>query len=64
MVADLICFNWTDIYFNHVCAKVYQILAPSKNNWIKEWRLVNANELGMTACGSDWKKKTVADNIK
>ena len=62
--SDLTCdrrFNmlWTDTYFNRVRAKVYQILASSKNNWIKQWRLVKANVLGMTACGSDWKKKTV-----
>ena len=49
---------WTDL--NRVSAKVYQI------RWeIEQWRLGKANLLGMTACGSDWKKNGlfVGDNI-
>ena len=71
--SDLICGRrlqmlWSDIYLNHVCAKVYQIWVSSIKSIIGDrGRLVKASLLGMTACVSDWKKWTglfVGDNIK
>ena len=38
----------------------------SESSKIDQWRLGKANLLGMTACGSDWKKTSVlfvGDNI-
>ena len=57
---------WTDIYFNRVCAKVYEIIVFKVYLEIEQWRLGKANLLGMTACGSDLKKTNVlfvGDNI-
>ena len=50
---------WTDIYLNRVCAKVYEIRVFKVYLEIEQWRLGKANLLGMTACGSDWKKTNV-----
>ena len=59
---------WTDIYFNRICAKVYEIRVFKVYLEIEQWRLGKANLFGMTACGSDWKKNKctlfVGDNIK
>ena len=57
---------WTDIYLNRVCAKVYEIRVFKVYLEIEQWRLRKANLMGMTACGSDWKKANglfVGDNI-
>ena len=54
---------WTDVYLNRVCAKVYKIKVFKVWLEIEQWTLGKAigkaNLLGMTACGSDWKKWTV-----
>ena len=50
---------WTDVYLNRVCAKVYKIKVFKVYLEIEQWRLAKANLLGMTACGSDWKRWTV-----
>ena len=50
---------WTDVYLNRVCAKVYKIKVFKVYLEIEQWRLAKGNLLGMTACGSDWKKWTV-----
>ena len=50
---------WTDIYLNRICAKVYEIRVFKVYLEIEHWRLGKANLLGMTACGSDWKKTNV-----
>ena len=44
---------WTDIYWNGVCAKVYEIRVFKVELEIKQWRLRKANLLRMTACRSD-----------
>ena len=69
-VTDLVsCDLWsqiTNIYSNRVCAKVYEIRVFKVFLEIEQWRLGKANLLGMTACGSDWKKTNglfVGDNI-
>ena len=57
---------WTDIYFNRVCAKVYEIIVFKVYLEIEQWRLGKAKLLGMTECGSDLKKTNVlfvGDNI-
>ena len=59
---------WTDIYLNRVCAKVYEIRVFKVYLEIEQRRLGKASLLGMTACGSDRKKKKnkwmfVGDNI-
>ena len=57
---------WTDIYLNRVCAKVYEICVFKVYLEIEQSRLGKDNLLGMTACGSDWKKTNrlfVGDNI-
>ena len=47
--------RWTDIYLN----RVLQRFMRSELLEIEQWRLVKSNLLGMTVCGSDWKKWTV-----
>ena len=63
---------WTDIYLNRVCAKVHEIMQSLQSIFgdrTVETREGQCNLLGMTACGSDWKKKQktnvlfVGDNI-
>ena len=57
---------WTDIYLTRVCAKGYEIRVFKVYLEIEQWRLGKASLLGMTACGSDWKKTNglfVGDNI-
>ena len=56
--SDLICGRrlqmlWSDIYLNHVCAKVYQIRVPSIKSIIGDRVMETSRKaslLGMTGC--------------
>ena len=70
-VTDLVSSDlWSQITnaldLNRVCAKVYEIRVFKVYLEIEQWRLGKVSLLGMTACGSDWKKTNglfVGDNI-
>ena len=52
--------------FESCLSKVYEIRVFKVYLEIERWRLGKANLMGMTACGSDWKKTNglfVGDNI-
>ena len=70
-VTDLVSSDlWSQITnaldLNRVCAKVYEIRVFKVYLEVEQWRLRKANLMGITACGSGWKKANglfVGDNI-